>query len=84
MLRSWFNDTLRAVMRSPNDPRLDFLIELADMADKMTNIATKRIQHLTKDAGRALSSVCRGLVDLTRNLLKCGNAYVILGWFTTL
>ena len=70
-------------MRSPGDPRLDFLIELADMPDKMTNTATKRIQHLTRDTGRSLSHVCRGLVDLTRNLLKCGNAYVILGWFTT-
>ena len=80
---SRFNGTLRGVMRSPDDPRLDFLIELADMADKMTNTATKRIQHLTRDTGRALSHVCRGLVDLTRNLLKCGNAYVILGWFTT-
>ena len=59
---SRFNDTLRAVMRSPDDPRLDFLIELADMADKMTNTATKRIQHLTRDTGCALSHVCRGKV----------------------
>ena len=67
---SRFKDTLRAVMRSPDDPRLDFLIELADMADKMTNTATKRIQHLTRDTGRALSHVCRGLVDLTRKSIK--------------
>ena len=80
---SRFNDTLRTVMRSPDDPRLGFLIELADMADKMINKATKRIQHLTRDTGRALSHVCRGLVDLTRYLLKCGNDYVTLGWFTT-
>ena len=80
---SRFNDTLRTVMRFLDDPRLDFLIELADMADKMANTATKHIQHLTRDTGRALSHVCRGLADLTRNLLTCGNAYVILGWFTT-
>ena len=74
---SRFNETLRTVVRSPDDPRLDFLIEFADMADKITNTAIKRIQHLTRDTGRALSYVCRGLVDLTRNLLKCGNAHVI-------
>ena len=61
---SRFNDTFRAVMRSPDDPRLDFLIELADMADKMTNTATKRIQHLARDTGRALSHVCRVLLIL--------------------
>ena len=53
------------------------------MADKMTNTASKRMQHLTRDIGCALSHVCRGLLDLTRYLLKCGNDYVILGWFTT-
>ena len=77
------NDTLGAVMRSPDDPRIDFLIELADMADKMINTVSKRMQHLTRDTGCALSHVCRGLVDLTRYLLKCVNEYVILGWFIT-
>ena len=65
------------------DHRLDFLLKLANIADGITNSGNEPIQQPTRDSGRALSHVCRRLVDLTWYLLECSNSYVLLGWFTT-
>ena len=53
------------------------------MAEKMTVNGNTRVKQLTRDTGKALAQVCRGLVDLTRHLLASGFEYVLLGWFTT-
>lgn len=42
-----FKDPLRAVVRSTCDHKLEFLLKLADIADRMTNSGNKRIQQLT-------------------------------------
>ena len=78
-----FRDDSRGVIRSSNDPRLLFLLDLADMADKMKNTGGKRIRQLSKDTAESLSHLCHGFVELAKYLLDCGNAYVIFGWFTT-
>ena len=77
-----FRDDSRGVIRSSNDPRLLFLLDLADMADKMKNTGGKRIRQLTEDTAESLSHLCHGFVELAKYLLDCGNAYVF-GWFTT-
>lgn len=79
-----YRDELRGEIRSPDDPRLEILLEIAVMSQKMKAKSSRvRIRQLTQDTSRCFSHVCRGLVDLARHLLSCGNDYVLLGWFTT-
>ena len=80
-----FKDKLRGEITGPEDFKLQVLMKIACMAEKMTakGNGKDRVQQLTMDTGKALSHVCRGLIDMTRSLLGCGNEYVLLGWFTT-
>ena len=78
-----FRDASQGIIRSPNDPRLSFLLDLAGMADKMKNTGGKRNRQLTKDTAQSLTNLCHGFVELAKYLLDCGNAYVIFRWFTT-
>ena len=79
-----YRDELRGEIRSSDDPRLDTLLEIAVMSQEMkAKTSSVRIRQLTQDTSRCFSHVCRGLVDLARYLLLCGNDYVLLGWFTT-
>ena len=77
------NDPLRAVIRMHNDPRLQFLLDVAAMADRMKPKESPRVCSLTQDTSKFLSHICRGAVDLVRHLLSRGNEYEMLGWFST-
>ena len=77
-----FKDADRAPIRSENDPRLLFLEDIALMADGM-KVTGKRCKTLTRDTARALAHTCRGLLDLTKHLLRTTHDYVLLGIFTT-
>ena len=57
-----FEDPQRAPIRSPDDPRINFLLEIADMADTMKS-SGKRYKKCTKDTATALAHTCRGFVD---------------------
>ena len=78
-----FNDPLRAVVKFPDDPRLQFLKDLGDMAKNMKKSGKTRVRTLTADTSGFLYHTCNAFVDLARYLLSCGNDYVIFGWFTT-
>ena len=73
---------MRAPMKSPNDPRLNFLLELEDMADNM-KASGKRRKMLTKDTVTALAHTWRGFDDLVTQLLATTHECVLLGIFTT-
>ena len=73
-------DPERAPIRSPDDPRLDYLLEIARMADAM-KASGKRYKRLTRDT--ALAPTCRGFVGLVIHLLSTTHEYVLLGIFTT-
>ena len=79
-----FRDPERALMSSDDDSRLNFLLDIAKMANSMmTEKQGKRQKQLTKDTARALSHTCKGLVDLTKRLLNTTHSFVMLGEFTT-
>ena len=78
-----FNDELRGPVESHEDFKLKILEKVATMAEGMTAPGKVRVRQLTKDTGKALSHVCRGLIDVAHYLLNTGNDYVIFGWFTT-
>ena len=44
-----YNDSLRAVLRSSDEPRLKFLLDLGHMADKMKKSGKNRVHELTSD-----------------------------------
>ena len=76
-------DPDRAVIYSHDDCRLNYLLEIANMAEgMMTEKQGKRQQQLTKDTARALSHTCRGIVDLTKYLLSSTHSYAILSQFS--
>ena len=77
-----FKDPQRAPIRPPDDPRINFLLEIADMADTMKS-SGERYKKLTKDTATALAHTCRGFVDLVTHLLSTAHDYVLLGIFTT-
>lgn len=77
-------DENRAVISSVDDDQLTTLIKMADMVEKMMpEKQGHRKRQLTKDTARALSHTCRGLVDLTKYLLRTTHEYVCLGQFTS-
>ena len=79
-----FRDPDRAVKSSHDDYRLNYLLEIANMAEgMMTEKQRKRQQQFTKDTARALSHTCRDIVDLTKYLLSSTHSYVILSQFST-
>jgi hypothetical protein len=78
-------DDLRAVIKSPDDWRLDYLLKLADMAENMRKTTKgKRVQSLTPDTSKAFAHTCRGMVDMSKTLLQREEQeYVMLGDYTT-
>ena len=60
------NDPLRAVIRMPDDPRLQLLLDVASMADGMKPKESPRFNSLTHDTSKFLSHICRGAVDLVK------------------
>ena len=67
----------------PDDPRLEFLLDVATLADGMKTKEGPRVRSLTHDSLEFLSHLCRGAVDLVKHLLSGGNEYVMHGWFFT-
>ena len=67
----------------PDDPRLQFLLEVAIMADEMKLKKSPRVRSLNHDTSKFLSHICRGAVGLVVHLLSKGNEYVMLGLFST-
>ena len=79
-----YRDPAKAVISSPDNERLLFLLQLGVMAEQMTAKQGKRHCQLTRDTGNALSHTCQGLVSLSKLLLKQSSfSYVLLGSFTT-
>ena len=73
------NDESRAVLSSPDDERLNFLLSLADMVVKMScKRQVVRVKQLSKDTSHAFSHTCRGMVDITKHLLKSDFSYVLV------
>ena len=71
-------------MSSPNDERLNFLLSLTDMVEKMScERQGGRVKQLTKDTSRPFAHTCRGMVDFTKHLLQNGFSYVCLDNFST-
>nr|XP_047133002.1 uncharacterized protein LOC105847471 isoform X2 [Hydra vulgaris] len=78
-----FNDDRKAVIRDPNDDRLKFIWDFEEMALRMTSNQGKRIKQLTHDTGYSINHTCKGIVELTKTLLKEKHKYVMLGKLTT-
>ena len=77
-------DLKRAVFDNPNDQRLDFLLDIASMFEKMVpKKQGQRVKQLTKDTALALAYTSRGLVELTKHLLSTSHEYVCLGNFSS-
>ena len=77
-------DEMCAVIKSPDDSRLDYLLEIASMTKKMeTHNSRNRVRALSRDTSKAFSQTCRGLVDMSRCMLSNGHDFVLLGNYTT-
>ena len=72
------NDDGRPIT-DPEDPRLTFILQMANNFKKMDNgLSGKRIRCLTSEAN-SLHRSLSGLVEVTRQFLSLGMAYVIPG-----
>lgn len=78
-----FNDSLRAAICDPDDPRLDTVLKFGDMALQMIGQQRSRRKQLTCDTAKAIHHTCHGLVSLCRHLLSSSHEYVLLGQFST-
>ena len=79
-----YRDKDRAVIRSPSDPRFEFLPAMAIMVKGMTCGGAKmRIGQLTQNTSKIMAHTRRGPVHLSTSLQASGQDFVILGWFTT-
>ena len=74
---------MRAVIKMSDDLRIKFLLDVAAIGDGMYPTTVPRVCLLTSDTAKFLARICRGEVDLTRQLLASDNEYVMLGWFST-
>ena len=77
------NNSLCAPISSPDDPRLDIILEFGDMALEMGGPQGKRVKQLSRDTACAIHHTCNGLVSLCRHLLETSHSYVLLGQFST-
>ena len=75
-------DPLKAPISSPDDNRLNIILQFGDMALNMCAEQGKRIKQLSKDTATAIHQTCYGIVDLCRHLLATSHKYVLLGQFT--
>ena len=77
------NDPLQAEIRSPNDTRLDFIIEFGKMALNMAGSQGNHKKQLSQNTATAIHHTCNGIVCLCRHLLATSHKYVLLGQFST-
>ncbi|XP_066923516.1 uncharacterized protein [Clytia hemisphaerica] len=77
------NNPLEAVINSPQDSRLQQLIDYADWFLSIgKKSGGKRMKTLTKDTSNALHHTLNGLVELTKHLLMSPHQkYVMIGEF---
>ena len=78
-----FRDPERSPITSFDESSLTYLLEIAEMADKMKSPGNSRYKQLTTDTASALSHTCRGIVEMAKYLLSNTHDYVLLGQFTT-
>ena len=73
------NNPLEAVIRSPDDDRLAFLLKMADLFLQMAKPSGgKRKKCLTKDTANGLFHTLNGLVELTKHQLSTTHEFVAL------
>ena len=73
-------DPLEAVIESPDDPRLSFLLEMADLFQKMgRKQGNKRVKCLSSDTAKSLHHTLNGIVHLVRHLLATSHQFVMIG-----
>ena len=73
-------DPLEAVVESPDDPRLSYLLEMADMFMKMgRKQGNKRVKALSSDTAKSLHHTLNGIVQLVRHLLATSHQFVMIG-----
>ena len=78
------NDPDRLPVTDPNDPRLDYLLQMATMFKPMDNsVRGRRVRGLTSETANALHSTLVGIVELIRTLLNLGYHYVLPGKFSS-
>ena len=63
----------------PDNPRLQFLLDLATMADRINLKVSPSVRTFTRTTVKFLVHICRFYSALA---LK-GNNYVMIGWFST-
>ena len=77
-------DPLVKEISSPSDVRLDYLLDMSKMFEKMGKSSKgKRKQSLTKDTSNALAHTLNGLVELCRHQLSTTHDYVLFGVYST-
>ena len=77
------NNPVRSVIRFLIDQRLQFLLYVALMAEDMKATKTLRIRSFTRATSNILTYTCKCAIDLVRQLLANGHAYVMLNCSTT-
>ena len=76
-------DPLVAVVESPDDPRLTYLLEMAKMFSDMEKSGKgKRSKQLTRDTSRSLVHTLKGIVELCKEQLSTTHRYVMLGEYS--
>ena len=77
------NDPPQVEIRSPNDTRLDFIIEFGKMALNMAGRQGNRKKQLSQNTATAIHHTCNGIVCLYLHLLATSHKYVLLRQFST-
>ena len=77
-------EPLQAVISSVDDERLTCIENFGSMCLQLAGRQGRRVKQLSTDTAKAMHSTCKGVVDLTKDLLSnCHYEYVCLGRFTT-
>lgn len=77
-------EPLQAVVTNIDDDRLTFIESFGLMCLQMAGRQGKRIKQLSTDTAKAVNTTCKGIVELTKDLLNNYDyEYVCLGRFTT-
>ena len=70
------NNPLEAVVKSPDDPRLAYLLKMGNIFQQMAKPPrVKRKKCLTKDTATGLHHTLNGLVELCKSLLNTTHTY---------
>ena len=78
------NDINSAEITSADDPKLKYLLELAEMFEIMDkNSRSKRQKTLTTDTAKGLVHTLRGLVELCQSQLSSSHDFVLIGNYST-